>query len=359
MRDLVFLPSFSLEPNKVVSYNSVFARNRETETLTPINGKKPSTALKFTSIKEKNSVSRTSHNFQISDNAYRNLKRKINWLYYLAKSKQVKTYSGKQIFNFKIAFITLTLPSKQRTCTRDVTANLLNPFLTEIRQRTEMENYVWRLEFQKNGNVHYHLVTDTYLDYFFVQKIWNRLLKSHGYIDDYKEKFSGLSLLDYNKLTNSNGKTDFKTVAKRYARGCADNWENPNSVDVKSVVSNKAISNYISKYFAKDTDGNPEKNSLDSDDNSTNLRLWFCSRSLSKLKTISDFCEAVTYDIFAIVSHADKARKVIGKYATSIYFEVRSMKGTARKWIELILKSYANTQGYRPASMARPSPAGG
>lgn len=350
MRDLVFMPSFSLQPNKVVSYNSIFVRDKKNETLKGIKENLKTKAVKFSNVLESNQIKRTSHNFTLSDNANRTLKKKISWLYYLAKSKQVKTYNGNSIFNFKIGFITLTLPSKQKTPTIQCNSDLLNVFLTEIRTRTKMENYVWRLEFQKNGNVHYHIVTDTYLDYFFVLKVWNKILKNNGYIDDFKSKMEKLSLSDYNRIYNNENKKDYSQIVKQYAKGKSEKWEQPNSVDVKSVISNKAISNYISKYFAKDSKHGTIKNDLDTDENSKNLRLWFCSRSLSKLNAISDFCEAVSYDIFAIVSWCKETKKVIGKYATSIYFEMKNFHPTARKWIEMILKKYANDNDYVPSS---------
>jgi len=346
----VFIPSFSLEPNKVTSYNSVFVRDSNSNTIKSIHECRSSRPEKFKNVTESNVVSRSSHNFSISDNAYRTLKRRINWLYYLAKSKSVKTYSGKEIFNFKMGFITLTLPSKQLTCTKDVTKNLLNNFLTEIREKTGMENYVWRLEFQKNGNVHYHIVTDTYLDYFFILKTWNRILKLNGYIDAFKAKFQDLTLSQYRDTVDKHHKTPFNLIAKRYAKAKASNWESPPSVDVKSVISNQAISNYIAKYFGKTDGENPIANEFDNSENSSNLRLWFCSRSLSKLKTISNFCEAVVFDIFSIVSYSKKLRKVIGRYATSMYFDISSMRGNPRKWIETILKDYSLRQGYIPAS---------
>lgn len=344
-----FLPSFSLDPCKITSYNSIFYINRENETLTPIQSLNKNIKRINKDVRSSNSVVRDSHNFTISDNAYRTLKRRINWLYYLAKSKRVKTYRGKEIYNFKIGFLTLTLPTKQRTCTADVTSSLLNPFLTEIRTRTNMKNYVWRLEFQKNGNVHYHLVTDTYLDYFFVLRIWNRLLKSKGYIDEYKKKFSKMSLTEYRDFVDKDRKTDFSVIAKRYARGKADNWEQPNSIDIKSVVSNKAIANYISKYFAKENEGNPIKNDLDNNDNSNSLRLWFCSRSLSKLNTLSNFCEAMTFDIFALVSYCSEKREVIGRYAKTIYFNINKFPRNARRHIEILLRNYAFSKNYIPS----------
>lgn len=379
----IFLPSFSLQPNKLVSFNSIFVKDYQTNKIFGLREKRntiksnhcdtiksnqstnqPSQTELFkpkeikhpvihnTTIQKitTNQIKRQSHNFEISQNAYRNLKSKINWLYYLAKSKHVKTYAGKDIYNFKINFLTLTLPSKQLTPTKEVTTNLLNTFLTEIRQRTGMENYVWRLEFQKNRNVHYHIVTDTYLDYHFVLKIWNRILKHNGYITAYQEKFKNISLLEYNKLYNRDGKKEFSQIAKSYAKSKSQNWEQPNSVDCKSVISKKAIANYISKYFGKSKDSQPVSSELDTEENSENLRLWFCSRSLSKLKSVSNYCEAVDYDLFGIVSFCQEVKKVFLKYATVFYFEINKQTGKVRQWLEMLLKDYSKRQGYVPAS---------
>ena len=104
MRDLLFLPSFSLQPNKLSSFNSVFIRDKDNEQIKSIKEGSRARAKKFTKITDGNTITRSSHNYTISDNAFRNLKSKINWLYYLSKSKKLKTYNGKDIFNFKIGF---------------------------------------------------------------------------------------------------------------------------------------------------------------------------------------------------------------------------------------------------------------
>src|SRR5690606_1534405 len=195
----------------------------------------------------------------------------------------------KEIYNFKIGFITLTLPSKQKDPTKFITNNLFNQFLTEIRQRSKMENYDRRLEFQKNKNVHYHIVTDTYIDYHLVFKIWNRIVDNYRYIKPYTEKHNKLSLRDYNSMYDSNDKIAPEVLAKRYAKGKKENWSNPPTVDCKSVITNKSIAFYISKYFNKENENNHIFNDLDNFENSTNLRLWFCSRSLSILKKVNGF----------------------------------------------------------------------
>jgi hypothetical protein len=345
----IVLPAFSLEPNKICAFNRVFRKSKlKVDYENSINPDyvKPK---KNHFEQQKNTIVRQAHNFTLSDNAHRTLKRKINWLYYLAKSKQIKTYSGKDIFNFKIAFITLTLPSKQKESTAQVTNVLFNQFLTEVRQRSGMQNYVWRLEFQKNGNVHYHLVTDTYLDYFFLQKIWNRILDKAGYVQEYSDKHKNMSLAQYNAAYNANGKQEFSVIAKRYALGCKNKWLQPNSVDVKSVISKKAISNYISKYFSKDSSGGTICNILDTPENSANLRLWFCSRSLSKLNSISEYSEAVDYDLFHILSGENKVKTYICRWAKVLYYEMFNLSEYARKIFEMLLKDYAKKENYCPA----------
>lgn len=341
-----FIPTFSLQPNKIVAYNTVQKFNsykNEYENVTKGN----KTFFDFESgTFIKNQIIRKPHNFTISDNAYRTLQSKINWLYYLAKSKTVTTGKQKVITNHKISFITLTLPSKQKSCTSDITSRLLNQFLTEIRGRFGMENYVWRLEFQKNGNVHYHIVTDTYIPYVTIKSIWNRTIQKDFYISDYQSKMKSLSIQDYHKLYNYGNKVTFSENAKRYAKGIQENWLNPPTVDVKSVISNKSIAGYLAKYFAKDSQSNSICNEHDTPENSKSLRLWFCSRSLSKLNKISEYIEAYEHKIFDIIQHSKTIDKFKTKYATIINFEIRSMVGDARKWIDFILKSYAFNLNY-------------
>lgn len=345
-----FVPCFSLEPNKVVSYNQVFYNSPKIENSTGLLSTYhdlKSSMRKYTANKK---VVRNHHNWQLSANAFRTLKRRINWLYYLSKSRHVRTYSGRDIYNFRISFLTLTLPSQQNEPTISLSKKLINPLLTEIKQRTGMKNYVFKLEFQNNGNAHWHFVSDTYLDYFFVLKIWNRLLKKHGYIKPYKEKMSAMSLSDYVKYRNRFKEVKYNDCVKAYAKGKRDRWEQPNSVDVKSVNSKSAISHYISKYFGKAFDIKTACNENDTPVNSKSLRLWFSSRSLSKMNTISDYCEAVPYCIFSIVSNAKEYKEYFVDYAKVIFFEIKSMSGNARKWIEMLLKDYSKKQGYIPAS---------
>jgi hypothetical protein len=245
--------------------------------------------------------------------------------------------------------LTLTLPSVQQHNTQTITSECFNQFLTEIRQRTNMENYVWRLEFQKNGNVHYHIVTDTFVDYFFAQKIWNRILSKLGYVQAYTEKFSKMSLSEYCASQNANDQVSFDILAKRYAKGKACGWREPRSVDVKVCTSDKSIAYYISKYFSKDKDNKTACNKLDNEENSFSLRLWFCSRSLSKMKSIVDYSCQMEINWHWLLKGKDKVRNIVMDYADCLFFELREMSNEIKSLLYPVYRKYANEMGYNSA----------
>lgn len=340
---------FSLRPDKLVLYNEVTPTYK---TINNINELEiiPNVKINANIIEKfKPTVKKQFHQFKISDNAYRNLKEKINWLYYLSKTRYKQTYTKKHIYTFRLSFLTLTLPSIQKHSTSFITKNIFNQFLIEIRTRCKMNNYVWRLEFQKNGNVHYHLISDSYIDYFMCLTVWNRIINKYGYVDDYQKKFKGKSLYEYNQMTNKYNKTDFQIIKNRYTKGVKMNWLNPNSVDVKSVTNKKAIANYISKYFSKNPIGNSICNKLDNEINSKSLRLWFCSRTLSKLKSITDYVENYKYDIEYFLSKCSEIKYVYHQYVTIIYFKIKDYKNRFSKLIDLVLRNYAKEIGYKSA----------
>lgn len=289
------------------------------------------------------------HNFEISKTAQNNIRQKITWLYQLSKSRYKKTTSGKEIFNFKMSFITLTLPSKQMHNTAFITQNCLNQLLTELRENDGLINYVWRLEFQKNGNVHYHLATDSFLDYDLLRSRWNRILAKYGYVKFYHEKFSAMSLSNYIANYHDKEKNDFALLAKRYAYGKKTNWIEPPTVDVKSCTTGKSISFYISKYFNKKEKSGIQKNFLDNEENSQGMRLWFCSRGLSRLKTISEFVEIAEVPFEILCGSISFAKKMVYDYCTVIYFSISNASNYYKSILYEKFRAYGNSMNYIPS----------
>lgn len=342
----IAVPTFSLTPHRLSIYNTMVKANTSTGEIT----KHLSTAEKNKLLANLHggeySKETRFHNFAISEQARKKLILKINWLYFMAKSRYKKSITGREIHNFKLNFITLTLSGKQVHPTSEITKTCFNQFMTEIRERYKMENFVWRLEFQKNGNVHYHIVTDTFTDFHIVQKIWNRCQEKLGYVTQYEKKHALMSLSDYVACYYNNEVNDFDLLKYRYAKGRSMNWRVPNSVDVKSVSSGKKISFYISKYFSKKENKQNSCNPLDNKENSLGLRLWFCSRSLSKLDKISDFVESFNIDLLSIVTSVKDTMEVIHDYCTSYFYSFSTLLAEGKQIIHRLLYSYALKTGY-------------
>lgn len=294
---------------------------------------------------------RKFHNFEISPNSARKLRQKIDFLYHYSQSRTVRTYTGKKLRNFKTCFLTLTLPSEQVHNTGMIITNCLDPFLQICRQRLGMRNYVWRLEFQANGNAHFHILTDTYIDYYFARKHWNKCINSLGYLDAYKQKMSNLSYMDYCKLygTDYKGqKVNADVLYKRYNNGVATGWNKPNSVDVKSIKTSREISFYISKYFSK-KEKKSKCNVLDNENNSFAIRLCYWSRSLSRLKLEALPRDYYSIDLIGLLDSDENVIRCVYDYCIVYYFDLADVGYLLKDYLNVFLEVVRFECDYIPA----------
>src|SRR5659263_626981 len=200
----------SFRPNKVVFYKQFILNKYDVPQENTREIKNIVAVASVAKLVNRQVTVSNRHYFEISTKASSRIKEKVTWLYELARNKTVQTSSGKVLYSFKMNFITLTIPSIQRHETAIITKECLNQFLTECKHNFNLQNYVWRLEFQKNGNAHYHIATDTFISYEDAKLIWNRCLNKLGYIDDYQEKFSGMSFEKYREMYSENGVVPFE-----------------------------------------------------------------------------------------------------------------------------------------------------
>lgn len=150
-----------------------------------------------------------------------NIKSKIEMIYVISKKKVYTTKNGHSI-GYRLSFITLTLSKDQIHNDAYITKNLLDRFLTNMRNVYNWRNYLWVAERQKNGNIHYHIITDANTNYWSVLLNWNRIQEVNGY---------------HKTIIKSNDGNVFKSME--------------NSVDVRRLNNPKKISNYITKYLSK------------------------------------------------------------------------------------------------------------
>ena len=122
-----------------------------------------------------------------------------------------------------------------------INKDVLQPFLRDCKRKFGMSNYVWKAEKQLNNNVHYHIISDMFIDIQLLRKVWNNHQNTLGLIDQFTLKHG---------------------------------HNNPNSTDIHYVKSDKAITRYLMKYLAKN-----ERKDLKIEG-----KVWDCSKLLKGFK---------------------------------------------------------------------------
>ena len=346
----VVVKKASFRPNKVVFYDAFLPIKKEKVIQGPLITNEVKKECRDMGIAVKIQPICNKHNFEISVKASSRIKEKVTWLYELARNKTVKTTNGKTLFSFKMNFITLTLPATQCHATAEITGICLNQFLTECKEKFNLQNYVWRLEFQKNGNAHYHIATDTYIDYTSCKLIWNRCLQKLGYISRYQDKMTGMTFNEYIKKYSDGGKVPFNTLRERFGRGTATRWDSPNTVDVRAVSNAKNIAFYISKYITKKSEHTLNKIVLEREPIDSNLRLWFCSRSLSRLDKIEIFIDQYDKLVDSCLSGLRDVRRYLFDYCSVWYFNASDQVNETKRELWQLYRRYSKSRGYIPST---------
>ena len=230
-------------------------------------------------------------NNELSKAVIRKIRNRVFYLKLMANEK-TRMHGIRRGQKYLLSFFTLTISGESHLNIRETNAKLLNTMLTDLRRNVGMKNYVWRLEFQKNGKVHYHILTDASINYKYLRHVWNRIQIEYGIMQSFTEKFSKMTFSDYkaHMITNYGKKIDHSKLAQWYAKGCREKWENPNSVDVREVSDDKEISYYISKYMSKDK---PRENGLFPTLTIDTGRIWGSSAELAKTADISHHLQDV------------------------------------------------------------------
>lgn len=211
---------------------------------------KDTTQTKINETAGKYDVTENNYTGTLTPYAKKRLKRAIHLMVASAKEKEATNFKTGKLFKFKVNFVTLTLPSPQGNITdKEIKKEVLDIFIKRLRRKLGLNNYVWRAEKQKNGNLHFHMITDTYLHYEKIRNDWNECLNKLKFIDKFEEKHG---------------------------------HRNPNSTDVHAVWKVKNLTQYFIKYMSKD---NPTKDIIDG-------KLWDCSQ---RLKTKQN-CEMMLDD---------------------------------------------------------------
>lgn len=212
---------------------------------------------------------------EFTDSSKKRMKKIIDkWNYYITNQYNTK--------KTKILFITLTISDTINT--KIDHKKLFKNYIEKIQYTIGNFNYISKIEFQENGNIHWHIMQDKEVDWKIVRGIWNKTQIEYvnGYQKKMLKKYKNGFFFDTEMKTKSGEIIDYETQLKRYKIGTKANWRNPNSTDVKTINENEydQIGSYINKYLnKKEEDKNIHQIKID--------RYWTCNKELTNLKYIT------------------------------------------------------------------------
>lgn len=229
---------------------------------------------------------------------------------------------------FRCMFITLTLPSVQVHEDTVITKQVFGTFLDKCRKLGLLKNYVWRAEKQKNGNIHYHVLTDTFANYSLFKRIWYLSLRVLGYMQAYKEKFSKMSFESY-RNADFNKNRDLSSITNAYAYGVRCGWSEPPACHTTDINDLSAVSKYVSKYISKSDDENP---------NIVEGRCWGASQSVSN--SVKAFCSDAIFskDWYMAGVEIMKRKLIDTDFFSMCLFRITSL----RAWFPEVNKTMVN-----------------
>jgi hypothetical protein len=210
--------------------------------------------------------------------------------------------------------------------------NIVSPMLNYLRKHYKLNNYIWRAEKQKNGNIHYHLITDVFIPHWDLRKKWNQYLQNLGYITRYAEA---------QYLWHKNGFTPHEDMLSTwplaaqynaYCRGFSENWNEPNSTDIHCTKRIKNLKKYLCKYLTKNDNALLTEDEVSSSSVRNILtidnRLWACSEAISKGRGAkTEYSEAIDQDLKKMLTHSE-VKTVLGSHYSCFYINITYLK----KW---------------------------
>ena len=140
-------------------------------------------------------------------------------------------------------------------------------WLSLARRKFGLTHYVWKAERQKNGNLHFHITTNCFVEIMELRKSWNLAQQRIGFLDLFEDKF---------------------------------NHRNPNSTDIRIVRNTKDLGIYLGKYIAKELNKNDKIGG----------KVWDCSKSLKSVKSCSLELYGKIETEFTNIIYENKLKKI-------------------------------------------------
>jgi len=284
--ELTLIPKVTIHPDRIVFYQEAHWEPCKPSNRSKVENLMPPEFLNSPFLKS----SRTA-NGNVSEHAKRKIGKALDYMVLLASNKTVKEKVYGKVVKFKLAFLTLTLPSTQIHNDKEIINSCLNQFLVECKKHYAVNRYIWRAEKQANGNIHFHIVVDQFIPWNEARNRWNRIVNKLGYVDRFQAK-------------NGN--------------------KQPNSTDIHSTRKIKDLKKYLAKYMTKQDDRCLTDRTPDTEFHEQTGRIWSCSHDLNNITGCRLELDNETQEEITKVITNSNCRKYEGDYFTCWFVDVKN-----------------------------------
>lgn len=344
--ELTIIPKISIHPDRINIYNELhWSPARPSKNDNPLNSEyqfdKDGNIIENHNSKIAHIInSKRKSNGIVSKQAAKKMSKASDYLLLLSGTKKSVNHKSGKVFKFKVAFVTLTLPSAQIHDDKEIINTCLNQFLIEIKKYYHVKNYIWRAEKQKNGNIHFHLLIDKFIPYQELRDRWNRVLSKLGYIQRYRDEQRRWHSNGFRPRPNLYPTWSKAKQLEAYLRGSKIHWSSPNTTDIHSVRNIQNVKAYIQKYMTKtETQFKIKGTNIEIPIYQTG-RIWGCNRELSKIKGATSEIDSILEEELKLIMSVRESKVFQGDYFTVIYFDINLLKSFPKVQLFKLFSQY-------------------
>lgn len=185
-------------------------------------------------------ASKLKYSGKLKEGTKKRMSKAIDLLIQISKKQKGWNQVTQKYSNHRLSFITLTIPPVELLTAETGYQKLLKHFLQWLRRTIKVKTYIWKAEFQKNKQLHYHITTPAWIHFQLIKDKWNNLLWKSSLTSEYFKKYG---------------------------------HHNPNSTDIREVKNIENLSSYLKKEYCKTIQNQP-----------TSGKIWDCSLNLKDNK---------------------------------------------------------------------------
>jgi hypothetical protein len=276
----IVLPSYHLYENKIViSYL--------------YQGQRKSRSINDISLKN---LKKPQNNINISRPSRMVIRRRVE-----AWCKAIQAYNNQPCMQYKRkqrfpVMLTVTLSAKQIHSDQEIKKEILQPFLKQLQRVSTLKYYFWKAEKQKNGNIHFHILIDTFIYRQTVQKIWNSSQENLGYISRFNQEHK---------------------------------HREPPSTQIMAATNWYTFYRYMLKYITKDEEHGQVKG-----------RKWYMSERLKTLDVYNELLETSLQERLMQLEEEGKVESYSDDWFTVIFFNKNFDLKKEISWLSYISNEY-------------------